>query len=586
MSRTPQKFKERSIFLPWLSELQSSTSKRPDPYGSMEANDGPDLPAKNPLVKVDASVRDSIIEKALASLGTPRALAVHLLYRAGDHDQILALSHPESFDPVKFKKDYQATKLLSKADFLQLGIDRRAVAMGSFWKSEAQCHNTNHRIRSSEDDAQHHPALNSLLYAAARKISRIIGPFPGAQYFNEDGVGFGPGATSSCKGRDVSSQYKYQARLDTTPAAAGHVLDTVRYHDLWLLAASGSTDSSVFPVGFKPTEVRGNKLHVVPKNAKTDRVICVEPHGNIWLQKTVGSYLRRKLQAVGIDLDDQTRNQRAARKGSRDGSVATIDLSSASDTVSYELVRALLPAEWFDYLNDLRSPFTNVDGRWVRLEKFSSMGNGYTFELESLIFYSIVSLFDDEALVYGDDIIVKTAVAATVVKALELCGFSCNKGKTYLEGDFRESCGGDYYLGVEVSPVYIKSLDDGADVINVHNRIRSRFNIEDQPGLLPSIRKLFPGFLGCSGYGEGHYHVNFDELCPPRLRGGWEGFIFKTFLAYPIRSRDTVGPFAKLSAALGPNAVRQVDGSRIQRGRYRFRVGRAIASDWQDVLFV
>jgi hypothetical protein len=88
------------------------------------------------------------------------------------------------------------------------------------------------------------------------------------------------------------------------------------------------------------------------------------------------------------------------------------------------------------------------------------MGNGYTFELETLIFSSIVKVTLDRLgflsipgvsfHVYGDDIIVPSESADTVLAVLRWFGFTPNPKKTFTKGPFRESCGGDFFEGQPV----------------------------------------------------------------------------------------------------------------------------------------
>jgi len=183
----------------------------------------------------------------------------------------------------------------------------------------------------------------------------------------------------------------------------------------------------------------------------------------------------------------QTLHQSMAREASRSGSHATIDLEAASDSISYELVRFLLPRDWFELLDSLRSPFTLVRGKWVKLEKFSSMGNGYTFELETLIFAALakacggVDLGSDFS-VFGDDIIIPTEFASDLVSVLKFCGFSLNEKKSYLSGSFRESCGGDFF--------------DGASV-RAHNLENDPCNPEDWISLANGLRRLGSSDPGC-----------------------------------------------------------------------------------------
>jgi hypothetical protein len=206
-------------------------------------------------------------------------------------------------------------------------------------------------------------------------------------------------------------------------------------------------------------QVSSNKVAFVPKTAKTHRSIAVEPLGNGLVQKGIDLEMRKRLKRVGIDLSDQTPNQRLAYHGSILGSAgwATIDLSSASDSVSIELVRELLPPEWFNFLNRVRSPSYSLNGTVYRSEKFCTMGNGFCFPLETLIFAAAcqavtAGVAGRKFLCYGDDIIVPTEHFGAVVNLLRVMGFKTNAKKTFAEGPFRESCGSNWYSGEDVTP--------------------------------------------------------------------------------------------------------------------------------------
>lgn len=221
------------------------------------------------------------------------------------------------------------------------------------------------------------------------------------------------------------------------------------------------------------TVLKGNRMSFVPKTTETARPIAVEPTFNVAYQQAVGQHVRSRLKKVGIDLNDQTRNKNAAQSAMRTR-MATIDLKSASDTLSYETVRAILPPDWFQLLAELRSPMTRMpNGKWRHLEKFSSMGNGFNFELETLIFFCICKACDvKKPLVYGDDIIVPQEKAPLVIKALEFMGFLVNTEKTFTQGNFFESCGGHYLYGIDVTPAYQKKfLNCEEEIIRFHNRL-------------------------------------------------------------------------------------------------------------------
>jgi len=242
-------------------------------------------------------------------------------------------------------------------------------------------------------------------------------------------------------------------------------------------------------------------MFTVPKNTEIDRVACKEPDLNLWCQKAYGNVIRNRLKRVGIDLNDQTNNQLLSKVGSETGGYATIDLSSASDSVTRALVARLLPRAWYDILDSLRSHITVIDGVEHRNWMFSSMGNGFTFELESLIFWalakSVAFLTNSRGrlLVYGDDIIVPTEMSRTLVQVLGFCGFLANSKKTFSEGPFRESCGAHWYMGSDVKPFYVRArILTIPDLIRALNQMRKWILTHDdiclENGLEPGLDNI------------------------------------------------------------------------------------------------
>lgn len=225
--------------------------------------------------------------------------------------------------------------------------------------------------------------------------------------------------------------------------------------------------------------VRGNVLFTVPKKTDIDRVACKEPDLNMFIQKGIGNHFRNSLRRIGINLNDQSRNRSLAQLGSATGSLATLDLSSASDSVSTEFVALMLPEIWFSLLNCTRSQVTIIDGDEHQNHMFSSMGNGFTFELESLLFYVLgraTAYFTRTrgiVSVYGDDIICPTDMSQDFIWVLQYFGFSVNPDKSFTSGPFRESCGGHFHLGYEITPFYIKApIENIIDIIAVANKLR------------------------------------------------------------------------------------------------------------------
>lgn len=271
-------------------------------------------------------------------------------------------------------------------------------------------------------------------------------------------------------------------------------------------------------------DVPGNVMFTVPKTTDIDRCACKEPDINMFLQKGIGSYFRTCLRSKGINLNDQSRNRDLARQGSLDGSLATIDLSSASDSISSGLVEMLLPPLWYHCLNDIRSPITEIDGEEHVNSMFSSMGNGFTFELESLLFYSIARTVAymtgtrGTISVYGDDIIVPSEMYHDLLFVLTVLGFSVNTKKSFAEGPFRESCGGHFYNGYDITPFYLKKeITTITDVIRIANAIR-RWSFEGLSLLSDTLEDLWSylaslvpkEFWGGSDYGSIYQLVSPD----------------------------------------------------------------------------
>jgi hypothetical protein len=225
-----------------------------------------------------------------------------------------------------------------------------------------------------------------------------------------------------------------------------------------------------------PSIVSESRVTFVPKDLTQTRSICTEPSLNMFFQLGLGNILTDRLkQFFGICLSRQPeRNVRLARYGSIDGSISTIDLESASDSFSMELAKQIFPSWFFDLLVMYRTPFTLIRGKRVALNMVSTMGNGFTFPLQTMLFASVVravarlsgvklsrcSSRGTRWGVFGDDIICPTSMSERVVRYLALIGFRINRKKSYTNqyGRFRESCGGDFYMGHNVRGVYIKTL--------------------------------------------------------------------------------------------------------------------------------
>jgi hypothetical protein len=509
----------------------------------------------------------SAVLDILEAVNHPYGLSIALKMKYGEFESVVKTD----LDPLHFENSqdfadaYLSVKLLSKFPYLATGIDKQQVALESFLKAERACLETNRRFRRLREgrDNTLNPAVQAVISIAVRKISRILGRVDLDKVSEQ--FGWGPGASIGVRGQHTSAYNKFSGPLDVSRNCLTMGLCCVNSSPSWVSAAVRQNETPSMPASALPgvlNIVTGSEIIFVPKNAKTDRVIAIEPSLNSYIQQGIGRYIRKRLrERVGVDLSDQSINQSLAQYGSRTGELATIDLSMASDTISKELVRELLPEEWFDLLAACRCEQGTVKltNETVWFQKFSSMGNAYTFELESMIFYALAKACVDQlkgeqpeqlntVSVYGDDIILPCYAVPLLLEVLNFCGFSVNESKSYDSGPFRESCGKDFFRGTSVRPIFIKDrIDDVESAIRLANAVRRYAHMRNHlygcdsrfarpwAGIVSRIPKSFR-FKIPDGYGDGGLVSNFDEAVPARPKDGWEGYLTRAIRRVPYRT--------------------------------------------------
>jgi hypothetical protein len=235
------------------------------------------------------------------------------------------------------------------------------------------------------------------------------------------------------------------------------------------------------------TLCKGSRLSTVPKNADIARVIAIEPSGNMALQLAAGMYIEGALRCSGLDISTQeVKNKNLAQFGSFSGELATIDLKSASDLITPALIKALFPSDWYNLLMALRSEtITLPENRGdVELHMMSTMGNGFTFPVMTFVLLALCYAVNRVKAngrrfyldylswgVYGDDIICPVYLFNDICEVLTGCGLIINHDKSYSSGPFRESCGGDFYRGGDVTPFYVESFSTPAEVYVAMNKV-------------------------------------------------------------------------------------------------------------------
>lgn len=325
------------------------------------------------------------------------------------------------------------------------------------------------------------PALQLDVSEVLRKLDLVSGLITsslGTYNPSEWRCKHGPGAISQASG--ISNKYHWYGwspGLESVYPYADY-----GFHS-W---ASWAWHADDLDLGYTPR----SRLVAVPKTYEKPRLIAAEPVENQWCQQNLWHYMRVRTEDswVGnfVRFTDQSLNQSLCLQGSRSGMLATIDLSSASDRVSCHAIGNFWRGN-LSVLDSLRATRTrsliqDLTGdlpRELKLHKFSTMGSACTFPTETLLFLSIalaavahkrrtpitveglVGLTGDVA-VFGDDIIVPTESRELLQATLGVMHFKVNESKSFSEGNFRESCGVDSYMGECVTPSYIKGFCTGS----------------------------------------------------------------------------------------------------------------------------
>lgn len=374
-------------------------------------------------------------------------------------------------------------------------FDPESAAREKFFAFEQKCQLTNSdpifwQCLSDDEDPEmsHYDSL--FIWPIVQRAREFIGKVLGESYCETDLLlrsHHGPGASLGRHGRRSIPVGKYLPPYTITDDAVA-LFDKYLNSDERLQRALADSGIDL------DVSVRSySKILFVPKNAKTLRTILVEPTGNVFLQLGVFSFMRDRLKKFGIDITTQKKNQQLAHLYSVNDEGVTIDLQGASDLVAM-IWLVLFPPEWAKLLYSLRSPAGTLPNSEEKIvfEKLSSMGNGYTFTVQTLIFSAITygviremgGRWKDNIAnlsIYGDDIVIPKRYYSCVAATLKRLGFKLNARKSFSSGHIRESCGTDYFFGHDISIFHLKHhISDHCDLLTIHN---SLFSVENRFGI-------------------------------------------------------------------------------------------------------
>lgn len=446
-------------------------------------------------------------------------------------------------------------------------VDRWSLTKEKWFRVESRCARLNQKfIALANREARGIPV------PFAREISRfrsalvhVLGTTP-----PEDDIvelaHYGPGSTVEIRGREVHYQRKLEAE-ECVPQAIELAVRALCFDKaVWahvgmdpVYAGNSSAREGFLRVmreRLTAKAVRHDRLMFIHKNITSLRSIGAQPTCSGMLQLGVHSVMVPLLKKVGVDLTDQSWNQRLAQDGSihwnsPDG-YCTLDKTDASNLLAKMLIAFSLPAAWSKLLLRLRTPGYEAPpefgGGLFDYHMYAGMGNGTTFAVESLIFWAATYATSNETsvenyvakrefAVYGDDVILRRQHALRYMEFAKFLGFRFNASKTFTDGPFRESCGADYYQGTWVRPATLDSEEkhlESVNLISFHNtladnpvfplqgacrRIRALYKARVYP-LVPTD---FAGNLGFRPLGDSpHYSLVRDSNGVAKVSSAWQ----------------------------------------------------------------
>lgn len=230
-----------------------------------------------------------------------------------------------------------------------------------------------------------------------------------------------------------------------------------------------------------------SRLSTVVKNGGTDRVISMEPFWNMVAQLSFAQDLRAILcQELGIDLNCRADLHRTLIRHARK---ATIDFRNASNSNWIAALEWLLPSSFYRKLMQLRTPVCEVDGMYHPYRMLAPMGCGFTFEVMTIVLLALSRACDAGASVFGDDVIIEADAAPHFVKVAGHLGWVVNEEKSFVSGNFRESCGGFYDLSTDTALLSydFHEIEDLSDASVTANKL---FRLLESNQCGPRVRKL------------------------------------------------------------------------------------------------
>jgi hypothetical protein len=205
---------------------------------------------------------------------------------------------------------------------------------------------------------------------------------------------------------------------------------------------------------------------LVPKTWKALREITPDTHLGSFFSNGLGKVFELRLNDANLPIRRlQEWHKKRVKGASVDRKHATGDMSVASASILWDLLNWVLPRKWLSVVKLGRIPYIKRDGKGPLIwqPSFAGMGIGFTFTLQTLVFYGLVQAIKEllgvtkgRVSVYGDDLIYPSEIHSYVSAVFPGLRLKMNLDKTYVQSHFRESCGADFYHGIDVRPCNIE----------------------------------------------------------------------------------------------------------------------------------
>lgn len=354
-------------------------------------------------------------------------------------------SRPSNLPPHLFKWLYQLENLFKRYRFendVFTDAELESEALRKFRDTQRRC----------AEPLNVTPVVFKVLQRARVIVTRILGKYDLGEHYMKSRFG-----KRACLGTPYRSSY-LDEKLMSRPFTGSHA------HLQWF-------QKCIQEDGFLQqcwnSALKEQRVHpvsdlcytCVPKSYKAFRGMMPDTLLGSFYTAGLGKILEERLRRAGLDIKRlQEKHRVLAKRASKRRHLVTADLSSASDSITLQLLRFLLPSKWYQAITLGRARYVTYNGERILLSSIVTMGLGQTFPLQTLVFYSIISAIGELqgspffVSVYGDDLIYSRHLHRYVVEVFPKIHLILNEDKTYVSDCFRESCGGDYYRGVDVRP--------------------------------------------------------------------------------------------------------------------------------------